>query len=606
MGSEGHSDRLQRVQRYQVAAIQYEPVLFKRQENISDLLRMSEKAARNGAKIIVMPEMATTGICFYDREEASGSVEEIPGPTSEAFGQIARDYGCYLAYGETEVDPSTGAYYNSSVIVGPQGVVGTYRKTHLFLSEPKWAKAGDLGIPVWDTEFGRIGMIICHDAAFPETSRVAALQGADVICFPTNWLERSPSGYWFTRAFDNGIYWIAANRYGEERGTQFSGNSCVISPEGDLLGYKDIGDGIVYAEVDLGRARAKRFPGGELMSKFTQRRPEVYKAITLDTYLWNPKLFHGLYGHRPLPDGRRSRLAVVQMRPEPGQVAANMKQIESVLSREPARSADLVVFPELATTGLAGKNLADLAEPVPGPTVMGIAVFCQNHDQYVVLGLAEREEDQIFNTAALIGPQGLVGKHRQLHLDEKTRTWASPGQTPPRTFDIPLGRVGLLVGHDINFPESSRLLALDGADVICIPAALTFPQPVEAGPTAIPYPEGVNVERDPHHWILWRQRATDDSTYIAVANYHGSHWGETFLGLSGIFTPSDIYGPRVEAVAPAEGDAVPTLELDTTSEDEVWPSAPVRIKDFLGLRQPEWYTLCQIERPPVLDAESGQ
>ena len=205
------------VSQYKVAAIQYESKLSNREYNLANLLRLSEEAARSDAKVIVMPEMATTGICFYDRDEAANSVEPVPGPTSDAFSIISKKYGCYLAYGEAEVDPGTGAYYNAAVLVGPKGVVGVYRKTHLFLSEPKWAKAGDLGIPIWRTEFGNIGMIICHDAAFPETSRVSALQGADVMCFPTNWLERSPSGYWFTRAFDNGIYWIAANRYGVER-----------------------------------------------------------------------------------------------------------------------------------------------------------------------------------------------------------------------------------------------------------------------------------------------------------------------------------------------------------------------------------------------------
>ncbi|HZD55953.1 MAG TPA: nitrilase-related carbon-nitrogen hydrolase [Anaerolineales bacterium] len=606
MEAKKHREGMPQLNRYAVAAIQYEPKLFHREKNVADLLELSEEAARNGAKIIVMPEMATTGICFYDREEAASSVEEIPGPTAEAFGQLAKRYGCYIAYGEAEVDPATGAYYNSSVFVGPEGLVGSYRKTHLFLSEPKWAKAGDLGIPVWDTEYGRIGMIICHDAAFPETSRVAALQGADVMCFPTNWLERSPSGYWFTRAFDNGIYWIAANRYGKERNTQFSGNSCIISPNGTLLSCLDMGNGIVYADVDLAQAREKGFPGEGVLSKFTQRRPDVYKAITLDTYLWNPNLFHGLYGHRPLPAGRQSKLAVVQMVPVAGEVAANLKRIEALLGLEPAKNADLVIFPELTTTGLAGEDLASLAEPLPGPTVTGMAVLCRENNQCIVLGIAEREGDQVYNTAALIGPEGLIGKHRQLHLDSRTATWAKPGLTPPRTFDLPLGRVGLLVGHDINFPESTRLLALDGADVICVPAALTFPQPTGVDSTAIPYPKGVNVENDPLHWILWRQRATDDSTYIAVANYYGFHRGHQFLGLSGIFTPSDIYGPRVEAVAFAEEEAVVTLEIDTTSKDQVWPSAPVRAKEFLGLRQPEWYTLCQIEGPPVLERKPGR
>jgi predicted amidohydrolase len=600
-----HQSKTPLTSQYKVAAIQYEPRLLDRAGNIADLLELTQEAARNDARIIVLPEMATTGICLYDRSEGSQIVESIPGPTSAAFSKIAEMHGCYIAYGEAEVDLDTDAYYNSSVFVGPQGVVGKYRKTHLFLTEPKWANAGDLGIPVWETEYGCIGMIICHDAAFPETSRVAALQGADVMCFPTNWLERSPSGYWFTRAFDNGIYWIAANRYGQERDIQFSGNSCVIGPDGKMLATQDTGNGIVYADVDLEQARRKGFPGEGGLSKFTQRRPDAYKAITLHSYLWNPNLFHGLYGQRPLPEGRKSALAVVQMCPIPGDVNANKTRIKTILAAEPARSADLVIFPELVTTGYIGKDkggMVAVAEPVPGPTVTAVTELCHETGQHVILGIAECEGNDLYNCALIIGPGGLVGKYRQLHLDRYGRKWATPGNLPLTTFDIPAGRIGLLVGHDINFPEASRLLSLDGADVICTPAALSFPAPAAVEPTVIPYPEGVNVNTDPLHWILWRQRATDDSAYIAVANQYGEAClgGETYLGLSGIFTPADIYGPRVEVLAPDDGEAVVTLEIDTTSKDKLRPSNPVRLKEFLGLRQPGWYTLCQAKQPPIL------
>jgi predicted amidohydrolase len=591
---------------YKVAAIQYESTIFQREKNVADLLRMTEEAATNGAKIIVMPEMATTGICFYDRQEASRVVEPIPGPTSDAFGQIARKYRCYIAYGEAEVNPLTDAYYNSSVFVGPEGVVGVYRKTHLFLSEPKWSKGGDLGIPAWETEFGKIGMIICHDAAFPETARVAALQGIDVMCFPTNWLERSPSGYWFTRAFDNGIYWIAANRYGIERETQLSGNSSIIAPDGTLLATKDIGDGIIYADVDLRFAQEKSFPGEGELSKFSQRRPDAYKSITLDPYLWNPNMFFGLYGHRPLPDGCKFTVAVVQMRPTAGDIEGNRALIESMLLREPARNAHLIVFPELATSGFVGNNQEDMspmAEPIPGPTLTALTVHCRETGQYIVIGLAEREGENLYNTAVLVGPNGVIGKHRQLHLDRRGRRWASPGNLPFNTFDTKIGRIGLLVGHDVNFPESTRLLALEAADLICIPSALTFPHPVGVGPTEIPYPPGVNTQADPLHWILWRQRATDDSTYIAVANQYGPNENDTFLGLSGIFTPAAIYGPRYEAVSAHDGEAIVALELDTSSIDQLWPNNPVRLKEFLALRQPEWYTLCQVDNPPIIQSE---
>ena len=95
----------------------------------------------------------------------------------------------------------------------------------------KWAKDGDLGLPVWETPLGRIGIMICMDAGYFEPARLLALAGADVLCFPTNWLgEKSPSPAWMTRAYENGCFLIGANRYGLERGVQFSGGSACSTP----------------------------------------------------------------------------------------------------------------------------------------------------------------------------------------------------------------------------------------------------------------------------------------------------------------------------------------------------------------------------------------
>src|SRR5207245_10073294 len=95
--------------------------------------------------------------------------------------------------------------------------------------------------------------------AYFEAARIPALRKADVLLFPTNWLEeKCPSSWWMARAFENGVYFIAANRYGIERGVQFSGGSCVIDPDGAIQDYLDSGDEIVYGEVDLNRTPEER------------------------------------------------------------------------------------------------------------------------------------------------------------------------------------------------------------------------------------------------------------------------------------------------------------------------------------------------------------
>ena len=425
---------------YRAAAIQFEPTLFDKTANLEALLRLTREAAAGGAKLIVTPEMATTAYCWATREEVASDVEPVPGPTTQRFSEIAADHDCWVVVGLAEVDPETGIYYNSAVLIGPEGPVGLYRKTHAYISEPKWAKDGDLGLPVFEIPIGRIAMTICMDACYPETARVPALAGADVICFPTNWLlEKSPSPSWMARAAENGVYLIAANRYGLERGVQFSGGSVVIDPDGSLQSVLDTGDGIVWGWIDPARARDKRPFPDRPEDLIADRRPDAYGTMTLNTYLWNPGEFHGLYGIRPLPEARRSRVAVVQFSPDRGDVADNLDRV----AREIAAQAetDLVVFPELVVTGaVADRETAErLAESIPGPGTERLRAIAALADAYVVAGLIERDagSGRLFNSAVLVGPDGVAGTYRKLHLAAEDRAWATPGNLGLPTFDIP-------------------------------------------------------------------------------------------------------------------------------------------------------------------------
>src|SRR5690242_16079785 len=309
---------------YKVAAIQFDPVLGEKDNNISRLLCLTEEAARNGARLIVHPELATTGYCWLSREEVAPYVEPVPGPTTDRFARLAAQYDCYIATSLPEVDPATNVYYNCMALIGPAGLIGVYRKIHSYISEPRWARDGDLGFPVWDTPLGRLSGVICMDAEYFEATRIPALHGADVLLFPTNWLEeKCPSNRWLARAFENGVYFIAANRCGLERTVQFSGGSCVLDPGGAIQAYLDNGEGIIYGEIDVARARDKRW--GPLVKDSTgtarmeaagdrlaDRRPAEYLSLVNNTYLWEPLMFHGLYELGELPPGQLSCAGIIQ------------------------------------------------------------------------------------------------------------------------------------------------------------------------------------------------------------------------------------------------------------------------------------------------------
>src|SRR5258708_35129736 len=170
-----------------IACIQMQPAMAKVEANVAHSLGLIGRAVELGAKLVVAPELSNTGYMFQSREEAFALSESIPtGPTVKAWCGIAAKHGLHLVAGICERDGAK--LFNSAVLIGPAGYIGTFRKVHLWNEENLYFEPGDLGFPVFHTAIGRVGMAICYDGWFPETYRLAALQGADIVCVPTNWV----------------------------------------------------------------------------------------------------------------------------------------------------------------------------------------------------------------------------------------------------------------------------------------------------------------------------------------------------------------------------------------------------------------------------------
>ncbi len=572
---------------FTAAAVQFEPTMFEKERNIARLLQLVEEAAAAGADLIVTPEMGTTGYCWFDRDEVASQVETIPGPTTDRFAAAAKATGAHIVVGMPEVEPTTGLYYNSAVLIGPDGVIGKHRKTHPYISEPKWAAPGDLGHQVFETALGRIALLICMDIHFVETARLVALDGADVICHVSNWLsERTPAPYWISRAFENSCWLIESNRCGLERTVQFSGGSCVIEPDGTIAAVIDSGDGVAYAAIDTDRSRARSVLGE---ATFAQRRPQLYRELPTGLSGWNPLDFFSLYGHRAPPPGKLSKVAVAQFLPG-SDVAANLSRIAELAAEAAQRGADLVTFPELSVTGL--DDPADRAEPVSGHAVTRLMAIASRHNLHLVAGLAEKDGPRLYNAAVLVGPEGVVGVYRKIHLNARDRPWAEAGDAWA-VYDIPIGRVGLLIGHDALFPEAGRILALRGCDLIACPAAqagvFSFGHAGSAVKQSFPIPTGA----DPFHWHHFRARAGENNVIFAFANVVDPDRG--FPGLSGVFGPETFTFPRREAIV-FEGEGVALAELDTTNLDTPYPTNPIRRKDLVTMRLPQHYVPLAVER----------
>lgn len=556
-------------QKLPVAAVQFEPTLAKKSENIETLLALTEQAAREGARLIVLPEMATTGYCWYHREEVAPYVETMPGPTTEAFTALAARHDCYIVVGMPERDPATDLYYNSAVLLGPQGVVGVHRKTHPYIAEPKWAANGDRHA-VFDTPIGRIGLLVCMDIHFVETARLMALNGAQVICHLSNWLdERTPAPYWLTRAWENDCALIEGNRWGWERGVKFSGGSCVVGADGTLLGYRDDGDGVVHGDIEL----------PERNRSLAKRRPELYHRLLTNTFSWNPKDFFGLYGFRPLPPGKRSVVAAGQFTPG-ASLNGNLEALRDMALRARDGGAELLVFPERALTGPGGRETAIEAGDEALKEVLDIAMEANLN---LVVGWLERDGERYYNSARLLGPAGVLADYRQIHIAEPDRHWLSAGDRWV-CHDLPCGRVGLLLGEDLTVPEAGRVLSLEGCDIIAAPASLHGPVPMAHGGSRIAQNYPIPTGEDPHHWLLPRVRAGENNLWVVFAN----NAGDGAFGLSGVYGPDTFAFPRSE-VKQVRARGVVMMTIDTGDDQAPYPTHVVRRKDLVLMRQPHHY-----------------
>jgi len=643
--------------KYRVAAIQYEPMLGEKEKNMGDLLRLVEEAAQHDARLIVLPEMVTTGYCWESRAEIAPHVESIPGPTTERFQRIATMYDCFIAIGLAEVDPATDVYYNSLALLGPEGLVGTYRKIHSYIAEPRWARDGDLGFPVWETPLGRLAGIICMDAEYFEAGRLAALRGADVLLFPTNWLdEKCPSQWWITRAFENGVYLIAANRYGLERGVQFSGGSCILNPDGSIQHYLDNGEGIVYGEVDLDRSRNKSWGHVEeepVGDRLAERQPREYTTLVNNSYLWEPLRYHGLYELGALPPGQLSCVAFAQIDlqtyftspslADPGPGGQSLAEalgllrgtVETLIHDHSPTRPDVLVLPELMLPGPVPHTRGNDEEAitahfqagaivVPGPETGALVELAGEFQISLVLGVAERvnggSEPRFYNTVLLIDPEGVYGIYRKLHLTRRDRRWASVGDLGLPAFDTPVGRIGLATGYDTLFPETMRILAGKGTDLVCAPALLNFPDAIGLEETSIPYgPQIVPQGYDPLHFLIWRVRAAEHNVYLALANWSGQYDEIRANGNSGVFSPACSSYPWAEVIAEAGESGLMMMTIDTREQRtgrrstslspgyspgelvgsltgelaydirDTIPGNVVRSKPYLRKRMPFWY-----------------
>ena len=259
----------------QIGLVQTSPVFGDRAANRKEI---EELTAGGKADLWVMPELALTGYEFVDREEARKLAEEIPGgDTCQWLKEFCAERSCFAVMGLAE--SRNMHVFNSAVMMGPKGYVGHYRKIHLFDREKELFDPGDMPFAVFSAGPARVGVMICFDWRFPESARTLALRGAQIIAHPSNLVMPYCQQAMITRALENGVFIVTANRIGSEhragRTMTFTGESQIVAPNGKVLSAASLEEaGVATAEINPSVADNKRVTmWNDLMG---DRRTEFY------------------------------------------------------------------------------------------------------------------------------------------------------------------------------------------------------------------------------------------------------------------------------------------------------------------------------------------
>ena len=498
-----------------VATVHFRPILGEVESNRRQLVQLTEQAARGGAKIIVHTEMATSGYSFFSREEISKVAETVPGPTTLALGQVARQYGAYVAVGLPQLEPRTGRYFNSAVLIGPDGnVAGLYHKRNNLLEASY--NAEDFGpVPTFDTPYGRLGVVICADLFYSEFPRLAAVAGADILLAPANvGVEVS---FLQVRAFEDDFALIVANRYGKEiQGTprhvfdqntftipspfaydfNYGSRSVIMTSRGEVLWDTSTPITTVgYGQLPIRTTR--QFP--------VVRRPTLYPLLsqdTLESYTFSQ--FH-------LPDPAVFAAAAVNPGPAGNPWTAALSAAKGALAeaRRSGETLKLIVYPQ---------SYFPSADP---GGIDSLQAFSRDNGIDLVLGIAG-----VPPASVMITPEGQTYRYLRTHRGRNEPIPPERLSSEYLVVDRPYARVALLQDRDLFAPETSVVMAKMGVDVLAVGA--------DSAASVLS--------------ALWKSR-TGDYLHIVVANKQGQQ---------GIYLGGYISNPSYR-----EGDPTVVFQMNT-------------------------------------------
>jgi predicted amidohydrolase len=421
--------------------------------SLAHTLRRIDETARERPDIVVLPEVT------YPAYFIGTTVREIAGvlPPTEAMAQFAakaREHGTYIAAGMA-LDDGRGGLANGAALFDRRGeLVGTYAKSFLWHFDNTWFSRGERW-PVFETDFGCVGMLICADGRVPEIMRSLVLNGAQIVLDLTAWVSSGPTPAQIstiqreflipTRAAENGVWVAAADKFGvEAESVVYCGRSCFIDPSGAIV--RELGpdeDATLVMDVPLADAAPP-----------VERRPELYGALVEPT----------------------EELPVTTLLAQPLVTTEQQRYVEAVQMTMPATGAEFLVAARRHVERLALHDADVVLFPATPSRVRhayahdevldGMLRIAAGSDMLVAFVVWAPDGDG-YRTMYLIGPDGVVGAHRQTHKPGGPRFATMPmGDDVCSVFETHAGRIGMMLSAEGAVPEVARSLMLRGAELI--------------------------------------------------------------------------------------------------------------------------------------------
>ena len=517
-----------------VAAVDFIPAWGDLDGNIRRLVQAAERVAAEGVQYAVFPETAISGYDFTDPAQLAPFVDTIPGRATDALLPVLKRTGMHMSVGIAEKDANTGIFYNTAVLLGPEGIIGKYRKNGLNGQDVQLFGPGDTDVGVFDTPIGRIALIICYDDTYWQYDRLAALRGAQIIgwhsvsdrVMPGTPAAQAKGNHSTVASVQhmsalNGLWVIGATRSGIERnpinGSQlyYNGGSSIWTPQGRKLVQAPVvppevlppglngffATTIIPAEADAVREQ-----------RLAARRPSLYNPLLA--------LRRAPVDSTATAPPRPVRLAAAQWTGNASRLSSSQPQLQ-----------ELLVLPELSSLP-SGLNVAEIsrrAERRGGAFEQLLARRAKAGSGYLVGSYPERDGSKVFHTVALAGPAGTVlGRYRATHLSAAEQTWASPGDAP-MVLSTPLGRIGLATAADLAVTEVTGLYQSLRTDVLAVPSG---------------DPAALKVEIDPRLYAVSDPPTGRADLHPYLAAKLGQFWLVSGGRRVGTSTAAGIYGPE--------------------------------------------------------------